>query len=642
MCGIAGLMHLRDGASVDGAALTQMTDVQAHRGPDGSGIWHAPGIGLGHRRLSIIDLGGGHQPMLAQEGRYAITFNGEIYNFKALRADLEALGHRFETNCDTEVLLASYIAWGQACLERITGMFAFAIWDNKDKSLFLARDRVGKKPLHYAVLPNGWLAFASELKGIMALGSLPLTIDERAVDAYFALGYVPDHLCLLRGVQKLPAGHSLFIERGKPVPKPSQYWDMRFDAALHAHGPDEMAQELRARLGSAVQARLMSDVPLGAFLSGGVDSSVVVSLMSEPMSSPVKTCSIGFDVPEFDETAHANQVASLLGTEHVTETVAQDNLHMLDDMAAVFDEPFADNSCLPTFEVCRVARKYVTVALSGDGGDEVFAGYRRYKFHTAEEKLRAALPFGLRRPVFGALGSVYPKLDWAPQMLRAKSTFQSLARSTAQAYFSSVSIASARDRALLRTDAFDTSLAGTKPEDHFEEIVADAGYEDPLSTVQYLDFKTWLVGDILTKVDRTSMANSLEVRVPLLDADFLSWAGNVPSSMRLSGGEGKWLLKKAFEDSLPRSILYRKKMGFSSPVDAWMDGGLRDIAEAATRSQALQDLGLVNAAGARKLLDEHHSGRRRHGRLLFALIMLEKSVSNLLGQTKTAGPGLAA
>ncbi|MEO0410286.1 MAG: XrtA/PEP-CTERM system amidotransferase [Pseudomonadota bacterium] len=642
MCGIAGLMHLQEDMFVDEGLLERMTNVQAHRGPDGSGVWAGPGAGLGHRRLSIIDLGGGHQPMEAGNGRYVITFNGEIYNYQKLREDLRAKGHKFSTQSDTEVLLASYIEWGEACTARIGGMFAFAIWDRKEKSIFLARDRVGKKPLHYCALPNGWFAFASELKGLTAAESLSPRIEPRAVDAYLALGYVPDTLCILEGVKKLPAGHWMTVRQGKPVPKPVQYWDMRFDKTPLETSEVEAAASLREELKAAVNARLMADVPLGAFLSGGVDSSAVVAVMSDLMDEPVKTCSIGFDVRAFDETSYAQKVATLLETDHHVETVAQDNLHMLDQMATVFDEPFADNSCLPTFEVCRVARKHVTVALSGDGGDEVFAGYRRYRFHAAEERLRGLFPLSLRQPLFGALGALYPKLDWAPQVLRAKSTFQSLARATADAYFSSVSIAGQRERDLLRGKPLQASLQGHRAEHEFQDIVADAGYEDPLSAVQYLDFKTWLVGDILTKVDRTSMANSLEVRVPMLDADFLSWAGNVPSAMRLKDGESKWLLKKAFEDSLPKDVLYRQKMGFSSPVDAWMNGGLKTEATSAVTSPLLQDLGLIDGRGAQSLLEEHQSGRRLHGRPLFALIMLNKSLSHLLGNGQDADASLAA
>lgn len=643
MCGIAGLMHLSADAPVDEDTLERMTDVQAHRGPDGSGLWCAPGIGLGHRRLSIIDLGGGHQPMTASDGRFAITFNGEIYNFKALRSELEALGCRFETDSDTEVLLASYVMWGEACIEKIGGMFAFAIWDQKEKTLFLARDRVGKKPLHYAVLPNGWLAFSSELKGLLETHSLPRKVEPRAVEAYLALGYVPDTLCILEGVRKLPPGHVLTLKQGAQVAEPTQFWDMRFDDQPLAEDPADISAALSEALKQSVSTRLVSDVPLGAFLSGGVDSSVVVAVMSELMDEPVKTCSIGFDVAAFDETKYAKQVATLLGTDHHVETVRQDNLHMLDKMARVFDEPFADNSCLPTFEVCRVARKHVTVALSGDGGDEVFAGYRRYRFHAAEETMRSLLPRSIRAPVFGALGAIYPKLDWAPQILRAKSTLQSLARDTASAYFSSVSITSPRERAMLRSPAQDKALQGYQPERAFQDIMLRAGYEDPLSAVQYLDFKTWLVGDILTKVDRTSMANALEVRVPLLDADFLHWAGNVPSSLRLQNGESKWALKKAFEDRLPKSVLYRDKMGFSSPVDTWIAGALSTQTREAIASPAVLDTGLIDRTGAQRLLDEHLSGKRRHGRVLFALLMLEKSFAHLLGtESSSTGSSLAA
>lgn len=632
MCGIAGLFHLHHDQPSDSALLERMTDIQAHRGPDGSGYLSQPGVGLGHRRLSIIDLGGGHQPMVAGDGRFAITYNGEIYNFKTLRKELEALGYKFTSDCDTEVLLKAYIEWGEGCVERITGMFAFAIWDAREKSLFLARDRVGKKPLHYSVLPDGWFAFASELKGLLEVPSLGRKIDPRAVEAYLGLGYVPDDLCILSGVSKLPAGHSLMLRQGKAVPASKPFWSMAFD--MQARETPALPGELYDQLKQAVDTRLVSDVPLGAFLSGGVDSSAVVSIMSALLDQPVKTCSIGFDVAAFDETQYAQQVSKALGTDHVMERVSQNNLSMLDKMAEVFDEPFADNSCLPTFEVCRLARQHVTVALSGDGGDEVFGGYRRYKFHAAEEGLRSAVPFGVRRPVFSALGALYPKLDWAPQVFRAKSTFQALARSTAEAYFHTVSIMSSRERGLLRTAKTRSALNGYRPEDAFEAILKEVPHYDTLSAVQYLDFKTWLVADILTKVDRTSMANSLEVRVPMLDQQFLEWSAGVPASARLKGGETKWALKKAFEGKLPDNILYRKKMGFASPLDAWMRGDLKSQVSALPKSEALNDLGLISSAGIQQLFDEHQGAKRDHGRALFAVLMLEKSVSRLLGNTR--------
>lgn len=634
MCGIAGIFNLNENRPVDGAVLERMTDIQAHRGPDGSGYLADAGVGLGHRRLSIIDLGGGHQPMKAGNGRFAVTFNGEIYNFKVLRAELETRGYTFDTHSDTEVLLKAYMEWGEACVERITGMFAFAIWDKRDKTLFAARDRVGKKPFHYAVVEGQWFIFASELKGLLQWPNLPRTIDPRAVESYLALGYVPDELCILQGIQKLAAGHCITLTQGKPVPASQPYWTMNFNMQSATRPDAALPEELYEQLKAAVDTRMVADVPLGAFLSGGVDSSAVVSVMSSLSSQPVKTCSIGFDVDAFDETRFAKQVSDALGTDHVAERVAQSNLTMLDKMADVFDEPFADNSCLPTFEVCRLARKHVTVALSGDGGDEVFGGYRRYKFHAAEERLRGALPFGVRKSVFSALGTLYPKLDWAPQVFRAKSTLQALARSTAQAYFHTVSIMSERERGLLRSPQMLKQLDGYRPESSFETILASVETYDPLSAVQYLDFKTWLVGGILTKVDRTSMANSLEVRVPMLDQQFLEWAGGVPASARLKNGETKWVLKKAFENRLPDNILYRKKMGFSSPLDAWMRGELKPQLEAMLTSETLQDTGLINVKGAEIMVREHLSGTRSHGRALFAMLMLDKSVSRLFDNHK--------
>jgi len=630
MCGLAGLFHLSDDAPVDDALLTRMTDVQAHRGPDSSGFLAQPGIGLGHRRLAIIDLVSGQQPMQAGDGRFTIIFNGAIYNFPSLREELQGLGAVFQTHSDTEVLLKAYIEWGEDCLRRLNGMFAFAIWDAREKTLFLARDRVGEKPLYYAVLPSGWLAFSSELKGLLECDALPRTINPRAVDAYFSLGYVPDNLCIIDGVQKLPAGHMLTVTQGKDVPRPRQYWSIDF-AGPGAASTADLPEQCRAHLKETVSAQMISDVPLGAFLSGGVDSSVVVATMAGLSSTPIKTCAIGFDVPQFDETAYAQQVADIFQTDHRTQIVSQYNLSVLGKMASIFDEPFADNSCIPSYKVCRLARQHVTVALSGDGGDEVFAGYRRHRFHVLEERLRRTLPRAIRTPLFSALASLYPKLDWAPQVFRAKSTFAALARDTADAYFHSVSITSQRERDAMRGSSLKHFSGGSVAQETFRQIISDVPDYDPLSAVQYLDFKTWLVGDILTKVDRTSMANGLEVRVPLLNHRFLNWASKVPPQARLKNREAKWVLKKAFEGQLPRQVLYRKKMGFASPLDAWIRGELRPQVEQAILSPLINDLGVLSRDGAGQLLKEHLRGTRQHGRALFSILMLERSLNRLIG-----------
>ncbi|PKP91209.1 MAG: asparagine synthase (glutamine-hydrolyzing), partial [Alphaproteobacteria bacterium HGW-Alphaproteobacteria-16] len=413
MCGIAGLYYPGTPKPVEPARIRVMTDALVHRGPDGAGVWTAPGVGLGHRRLSIIDLAGGGQPMATPEGDVVVSFNGEIYNFQAVRAELEAKGAQFVSHSDTEVLLHGWRAWGVGLLDRLNGMFAFALYDVRKQSLLLARDRLGVKPLHYAELSDGAVAFASEIKGLMAHPLFRRAPDFTAVEDFLGLGYVPDDASILAGVKKLPAGHYLLLERGKPVPAPVKWWDVDFSQRAKGSARD-LEAELIQHLRGAVHSRMIADVPLGAFLSGGVDSSAVVALMAEASRAAVKTCTIGFDEAGYDESAHAALIAERFRTDHRLRNVAADDFALIDTLVHHFDEPFADASALATYRVCELARESVTVALSGDGADEALAGYRRYKFHAAEERVRGLLPSSVRG-MFGALGRVYPKADWAPR-----------------------------------------------------------------------------------------------------------------------------------------------------------------------------------------------------------------------------------
>ncbi|MBL0924755.1 MAG: asparagine synthase (glutamine-hydrolyzing), partial [Sphingomonadaceae bacterium] len=424
MCGIAGIFHLETAKPVDPERVRRMTEAIAHRGPDGSGIWTAAGVGLGHRRLSIIDLEGGAQPMHSDDGALTLSFNGEIYNFRELRAELEAAGHAFHTSSDSEVILQGWRHWGPDCVSHFHGMFAFAIHDARTRQMFLARDRLGVKPLFYAPISDGSIIFGSELKALTAHPALRREIDLAAVDDYMAFGYVPDHACIIRGVQKLPAGHTLLLEQGRTLPRPVCYWDIDFSKRVRGSQAD-LSEELLRLMRQGVTSRMVADVPLGAFLSGGVDSSTVVALMAEASRQPVKTCSIGFDVGALDESEYAQIIARRFATDHRSRTVAADDFGLIDKLAYHFDEPFADASALPTYRVCEMAREQVTVALSGDGADEALAGYRRHVFHQKEEQLRGLMPQGLRGPLFGRLGNLYPKADWAPRPLRAKTTLLS-------------------------------------------------------------------------------------------------------------------------------------------------------------------------------------------------------------------------
>jgi asparagine synthase (glutamine-hydrolysing) len=622
MCGIAGIFYPTTPKPVDPARIVALTDVQAHRGPDGSGVWTGSGVGLGHRRLSIIDVEGSPQPM--QAGDLTITYNGEVYNFAELRAELEAKGARFVTSGDTEVLLHGWRAWGAGLLDRLNGMFAFAVHDAQANTLTLVRDRLGVKPLHYVELSDGAVAFASELKGLLAHPLVRREVDARAVEDFMALGYVPDHACVVAGIRKLPAGSLLQLERGRPVPQPRRWWDIDFSQRAKGSTKD-LEAELIDHLRTAVRSRMVADVPLGAFLSGGVDSSAVVALMAETSPRAVKTLSIGFDEAGHDESAYASAVAERFATDHRTRTVAADDFALIDTLVDAFDEPFADASALATYRVCELARETVTVALSGDGADEAFAGYRRYRFHAAEESVRALLPGDLRHKVFGTLGRLYPKADWAPRPLRAKSTLLALADDGATAYARAVGVTTPALRDRLYTDGFRAALGDHRGEDAMIATMRDAPARTGLDAAQYADIHHWLPGDILTKVDRTSMAVGLEAREPLLDHRLLEFAAALPP--RIHGGQGKWLMKKALEPWLPKDVLYRPKMGFVTPVSAWFRRELAGEAAALSKSPVL------GAWFDRKLLDalagDHRAGRADHGRTLWQLVMLDRSVRRM-------------
>ena len=629
MCGITGLFDTRGLRPVDRAVLQHMNNSQRHRGPDEGSSHIEPGLGLGHRRLSIIDIATGQQPLFNEDGSVVIVFNGEIYNFQDLIPELQALGHVFHTKSDTEVIVHAWEAWGADCVQRLRGMFAFALWDRKRQTFFMARDRLGVKPLHYALLDNGWLLFGSELKPLLAHGGLPRDIDPLAVEEYFALGYVAEPRTIFSHARKLSPGFRLSIRRGEAVPEPECYWDLRYtlDNPISA---DDACDELRARLTESVRLRMIAEVPLGAFLSGGVDSSAVVATMAGLSSAPVHTCSMAFDDPAFNEAAFAKTVADRYRTNHVVETVKSDDFDLIDALARLYDEPFADSSAIPTYRVCQLARKHVTVALSGDGGDESFGGYSRYRRHLSEDRRRSALPAGVRQPLFGLLGRVYPKADWAPRMFRAKTTFEGMARSAVQAYFHEVSILRGPMRSQLFAASFRRTLAGYDAQHVFNRHAANAGTDDPLALIQYLDLKTYLVGDINTKVDRASMAHSLEVREPLMDHPLVEWLATLPSSLKVRGQEGKFLLKKAMEPQLPHDILYRPKMGFAVPLARWFRGPLKQRVRDAVLGDRLLSTGWFNRAYLQHLVDAHQAGSHDYSAPLWALLMFEAFLRNVV------------
>jgi len=632
MCGITGIFDSRGKRDIDRTVLHRMNESQHHRGPDEGGMHVEPGVGLGHRRLSIIDLSTGQQPLYNEDGSVCVVFNGEIYNYQELIPELQRLGHVFHTKSDTEVIVHAWEAWGEKCVERFRGMFAFALWDRSRETLFVARDRLGVKPLFYAVLADGTFLFGSELKALLAHGGLVREIDPCAVEEYFALGYVPEPRTIFNGAKKLPPAHTLTVKRGAPVPEPREYWDVRFTVDREM-SVEEASAELVRRLEESVKLRMISEVPLGAFLSGGVDSSAVVAMMANVSTDPVNTCSISFDDPAFDETRFAQQVADRYRTRHFVDRVESDDFDLVDELARLYDEPYADSSAIPTYRVCQLARKHVTVALSGDGGDESFGGYRRYRLHVAEERLRSVLPLGLRRPMFGLLGRAYPKADWAPRVFRAKSTFEALARDSVEAYFHGVSILREPMRRQLFTNSFRARLGGYNAMEVFHRHAQRVQTDDPLALVQYLDLKTYLIGDINTKVDRASMAHSLEVREPLMDHPLVEWLAALPSSLKVRGSEGKFLLKKAMEPHLPNEVMYRPKMGFAVPLSRWFRGPLKRRVRDALLGDRLAATGIFNQSYLAELLDQHQSGRRDYSAPIWTLLMFDGFLRNVVDQS---------
>ena len=622
MCGIVGIFDTRGAREIDPALVRRMNETQHHRGPDEGDVYTEPGVGFGHRRLSIIDLSSGQQPLFNEDHSVVVVFNGEIYNYQELMEELLQLGHTFRTRCDTEVIVHAWEQWGEACVDRFRGMFAFGLWDRNQQTLFMARDRLGVKPFYYALLPDGMFIFSSELKALRAVPGLPREIDPRAVEDYFAYGYVPEPKTIYKSAHKLSPGFTLTLKVGQPMPQPKQFWDVPFKP--HAAMTEKDAEgELIVRLREAVKIRLVAEVPLGAFLSGGVDSSAIVAMMAGLMQDPVNTCSIAFNDPAFDESKYAAQVAAQYKTNHHSDTVDTDDYALLDTLADLYDEPYADSSAIPTYRVCQLARKRVTVALSGDGGDENLAGYRRYKYAMAENRVRARMPSGLRRPLFGTLGKLYPKADWAPRMFRAKTTFEALSRDLVEGYFHGVSIMPDRMRDQLFSDRFRTELQGYRAIEVMRGHADKSPTDDPLSMIQYLDMKTYLPGDILTKVDRASMAHALEVRVPLLDHKLVEWISGLPPDMKLHGTEGKYVFKKSLESYLPDDILYRNKMGFAVPLAGWFRGPLKQRVRDALLGPALAETGIFNTAFLAEMVEQHQSGRRDYSAPIWTLLMFE-------------------
>ena len=637
MCGIAGIFN-RDGRAVDAALLVRMTRTLVHRGPDGEGFFcntaaPPPGtpestpflsapkngggnVGLGHRRLSIIDLEGGRQPLCNEDGSLWITFNGEIYNFPELKTELADKGHRFRTHTDTEVILHAYEEWGEeGALTRLRGMFAFALWDGRKRRLWLARDRVGKKPLYYLEEGNRFL-FASEIKAILEAPRVSRAVDPEALSDYLSLQYVPAPKSIFKAVRKLPAAHHAVVTAGRFQVRP--YWDLPFRPRRDLT-EDRAAEELLERLDEAVRMRMISDVPLGAFLSGGVDSSSVVAFMARAAGEPVVTNAVAFDLDRYDESAHARRVAELFHTRHHEFRVTPEAVPVVEKLAFHYDEPFADPSAVPTYYVSHTARRNVTVSLSGDGGDENFAGYSRYRMDRAECRVRGLLPRFLSRPIFTLLGRLYPKADFLPRPLRGKTFLSNVGRDPAEAYAHSMSTLPETEKDLLLHPDTRSALQGYRTAELFRTLYREAPAEDHLGRIQYIDVKTYLCEDILAKVDRASMAVSLEVRCPILDHCFMEFAAGLPPGFKLAD-TGKYIFKKAMERVLPRDVLHRPKRGFEVPVRDWLRRELHGYAKPRmVEGEATKRF--FRRERVVRLWREHERGVRDHSMTLWVVLM---------------------
>ncbi len=617
MCGICGIFEYERRSDLPPEMVHKMNQTMTHRGPDDGGVFVGPGIGLGHRRLSIIDLAGGHQPMSNEDGTIWVLLNGEIYNYPELRAELLQRGHVFTTKSDTEAIVHAYEDFAEGCFAKLRGMFSVALWDSRQRKLVLARDRVGKKPLFYAT-DRDRIFFGSELKALLASDLLSREMDDEALSDYFSFGYIPAPKTIYRSVRKVMPG-SYLVASADGI-RESCYWDLSF-AKVENRTEEEWCERLRHELCEATRVRLMSDVPLGAFLSGGIDSSSIVAMMSHLIKRPVTTCSIGFREEKFNEEQYARQVSEQFSTDHHEEVVEPNALEIVDKLAWHFDEPFADSSAIPTYYVSKIARSRVTVALGGDGGDENFAGYRRYKLDHYENRLRSHVPAAVRRSVFGPLGRWYPALAWAPRVFRAKATFQSLSRTPLEGYFNTISYFRPDDKERLFTPEYRRRLGNYDSLEVLRHYYDRADTDDLLSKIQYVDVKTYLTDDILTKVDRASMAVSLEVRAPMLDHKFMECVASIPSSLKLHSGTGKYILKKALEPELPHNILYRAKQGFAIPLDTWFRRELKDMAYdiiVATKDDILDQRFLM------KIWDQHQRNSYDRSALLWATLMFRK------------------
>jgi asparagine synthase (glutamine-hydrolysing) len=628
MCGITGAVWNRPDLAVNVPTLERMTESIRHRGPDDAGtftetfvanpIGDVPGVALGFRRLSIIDLAGGHQPLANEDQSIWVVFNGEIYNFKDLRKRLEGQGHRFSTNSDTETIVHLYEDLGVGCFEHFNGMFAIAIWDRSRRKLVLGRDRIGQKPLFYRH-DEGRLLFGSELKALREVAGLNWQVDPGAIDEFLTYQYIPHPNTIYQGVRKLPPAHYAVYQNDRLTVE--RYW--KFDPSHERSTSEaEAIDRVRERLTDSVRLRLQADVPVGAFLSGGIDSSVVVAIAQGLRDDPIRTFSIGFPVADFDETAYAAHVAKHLGTAHQRFEVAPDAVAIIDRLVWHYDEPFADSSAIPTWYLSELTKREVTVALSGDGGDELFAGYDRYR----------ALYFSqlLDRMTFGSLSVAGRALQWLPDshrqrslLRRAKRFGAALGQPTMRRYLNWIQIFPERLRADLYRDEFVEQLPGVDPFEFLSAAWRQVGNRDLMTQASLADLLTYLPCDLNTKVDIASMAHGLEVRQPMLDYRFVELASSLPIGLKYRHGRGKWLLKRAFGERLPEEVWTRPKMGFGVPIADWFRGPLRPLLQDRLQSSSAKIQNYFHRQPIDELIQQHLTGQVNHCYRLWALVVLE-------------------
>ncbi len=617
MCGICGYLNFDRDEHVREPVLRNMCDVITHRGPDEDGYFVLNNIAMGMRRLSIIDLSTGKQPIANEDKSIWIVFNGEIYNFPELRAELEAKGHRFRTRTDTETIVHAYEEWGTECTNKLNGMFAFAIWDNNRRQLFLARDRLGIKPLYYYA-DDKRIVFGSELKSLLQMPEVPREIDHRALDLFLTYEYVPAPYSILQGTKKLPAGHILIARDGKVETR--EYWDLRY--AENGASKEQLQDELITLLRDAVKKRMISDVPLGAFLSGGIDSSTIVALMSGLSDQPVKTFSIGFENASYNELDYARQIAERFGTDHHEFIIQPDVLDLTEKLVHHLDEPFGDFSIFPTYLVSKMAREHVTVVLSGDGGDELFGGYETYIAEWTDQAYRRMVPAFVREKIITPTVGLLPPTEKKKGLINRALRFVEGSNLPEDLHHTRWMTFLAEDeKKRLYSQELLQQRNGSTAFDFMRRYFERAGTTDPLNRQLYVDIKTYLCDDILVKVDRMSMATSLEARVPFLDHRVVELSARIPGFMKMQKNKTKIILKEALHGLLPHDILYRGKEGFSIPIKTWLKKELKPLLTDTLSADRLKRDQLFRPEVVNRLIDEHMKGRENHSHRLWALMV---------------------